>query len=168
MTKLVLYLDDVLVFSKGVPEHLERLDLVLERLIENGLKLNGRKCNLFCEQWLYLGPIVSKAGIAVDLDKIKHIVEWPVPQTKEPLRSFSGLASYYRRFVPGFSTVVAPLNLSIGHDSDTAGKPGNKQCSIEWNAKADKAFEQLKQLLTTTPVLVYPDFSKDFVHEVDA
>ena len=70
--------------------------------------------------------------------------------------------------MPGFSTVVAPLNLLIGHESDTAVKPGNKQCSIEGNAKADKAFEQLKQLLITTPVLVYPDFIKDFILEVDA
>ena len=165
---LILYLDDVLIFSDSFDEHLCRLEIVLKRLIQNGLKLNGKKCSFLQKELLYLGHVVSASGVAVDPAKVQRIIDWPTPEDKEQLRSFQGLASYYRRFVPNFSKVVAPLNslLNEPHDQLTAGKP--RKQSILWTDVADSAFKQVKQLLTTAPVLIYPNFRQEFIVEVDA
>ena len=112
--------------------------------------------------------MVSASGVAVDPAKVQRIIDWPTPEDKEQLRSFQGLASYYRRFVPNFSKVVAPLNslLNEPHDQLTAGKP--RKQSILWTDVADSAFKQVKQLLTTAQVLIYPNFRQEFIVEVDA
>ena len=93
LTEVVLYLDDVLVFSPTIEVHLERLEKVFQRLIKNGLKLNGKKCQLFEEQVAHLGHIVSSAGVAVDPGKIEPIQNWPVPETGEQLRPKLGSLS---------------------------------------------------------------------------
>ena len=166
-TSLLLYLDDILIFSDTMDQHIERLDKVLERLIQFGLKLNGKKCNFFQKEVRYLGHIVNKEGISVDPSKIKKIVNWPKPKTAEELRSFIGLASYYRRFIRNFSRIVSPL-YSLINDRQEQEKAGKQVSGINWGSESEQAFITLKDLLTDSPVLAYPDFKKEFVVEVDA
>ena len=122
LISILLYLDDIFIFSPNFEQHIENLDTVLERLIKNGLKLNGKKCSLFQTKLLYLGHVVSESGIGVDPNKIKRILDWPVPKTMDELRSFLGLASYYRKFVKNFSQIVAPLNQLMSQVQEKAGK----------------------------------------------
>ena len=113
----------------------------------------------------YLGHVINAQGIGVDRDKIQRIQDWPVPKGSEELRSFLGLVSYYRRFVKGFATIAAPLHALL--PPVKKGKP-RAVAGIAWNANAHAAFEELKQVLVQAPVLVYPDFRRPFVLEVDA
>ncbi len=165
LSELVLYLDDVLVYSKTVSEHISRLEKVFQRLSQHGLKLNGAKCKLFQPHVSYLGHVVSKDGVAVDPDKIARIRDWPIPSTQVELRSFLGLASYYRKFVSNFATVAGPLHL-LTSKTDTSGRKTTK--TLEWSEEADAAFTSLKHALCSVPVLTYPRFDHDFVLEVDA
>ena len=164
-SSLILYLDDVLVFSQDFEQHVERLETVLKRLIQNGLKLNGKKCNLFQEKLLYLGHIVSKNGIEADPNKIQKFENWPIPQTVEDLRSFIGLASYYRRYIKNFAVIVAPLHKLVTLTLKKAGKPPS---SLDWSEESNMSFEVLKALLVHAPVLAYPNFKEPFIVEVDA
>ena len=166
MSKLVLYLDDILVFSTTFEEHLLRLREVFERLTKYGLKLKGEKCELFQKQVSHLGHVVNADGVSVDPGKVERIQNWSVPVNGSELRSFLGLASYYRRFVPNFASITAPLYSLIGATKGKAGKPSNK--TLLWTPAADKSFKTLKHLLSTSPVLAYPKFEKEFIVEVDA
>ena len=165
LSELILYLDDVLVFSQTASEQVERLEKVFHRLQAHGLKLNGGKCQLFQTQVAYLGHVVSKEGVAVDPDKIARIRDWPVPTTVAELRSFLGLASYYRRYVDNFSTLAGPLHALAGN---TDSKKGKNMRLAEWSDEANQAFLSLKQALCGTPILRYPRFDRPFVVEVDA
>jgi hypothetical protein len=164
LSELILYLDDLLVFSKTLPEHLDRLEKVFQRLQQHGLKLNAAKCQLFQTEVAYL-HVVSKEGVAVDPDKIARIRDWPTPTTQVELRSFLGLASYYRRYVANFAKVAAPLHALTGKD-DAKGRKATKV--LDWSEEAATAFASLKQALCSTPVLTYPRFDREFVLEVDA
>ena len=166
LTELLIYLDDILVFSGDVEEHISRLDKVFTRIADFGLKVKGGKCHFFQSQVTYLGHVVSSEGISVDGDKVQRVKDWPVPTRSGELRSFLGLAGYYRRFIAGFSKIVAPLHELL--PSLVKGKPVVNQKKFEWTAEADEAFCRLKQVLTEAPVLKYPDFTKPFVLEVDA
>ena len=165
LSELVLYLDDVLVYSKTVSEHIGRLEKVFKRFSEHGQKRNAAKCKLFQPQVAYLGHVVSKDGVAVDPDKIARIRDWPIPSTQVELRSFLGLASYYRRYVSNFATIAGPLHLLTGK-TDTSGRKATK--TFQWSEEADAALTSLKQALCTAPILTYPRFDRDFVLEVEA
>lgn len=166
LSELLIYLDDLLVFSPTVEEHIARLDRVLTRLADFGLKVKGAKCDLFCTQVKYLGHVVGPGGVAVDNDKIQRIKDWPVPQTAAHLRSFLGLAGYYRRFVRSFSKMAAPLHALVPSLVKGSGK--FKKHTFVWSKEAQAAFDDLKGALTQAPVLSYPDFARPFVVEVDA
>ena len=159
-----MYLDDVLVFSKSFTEHLERLDKVLDRLEHHGLKLKGTKCKLFQKSVSHLGHIVSDKGISVDQGKILRVRDWQIPKSIAQLRSFLGLASYYRRYVRNFAKIAAPLHALSGKTLEKVGNEG----TLVWNSEADTAFQTLKNALCETPVLAYPQFDRDFVLEIDA
>lgn len=165
LSECVLYLDDLLVFSDTFEEHLRRLDKVLSRLETHGLKLKGTKCQLFRTSVTHLGHIVSDQGIAVDPTKIERVRDWPTPTKLDQLRSFLGLASYYRRYVKGFAKIAAPLHALSGKAPE---KVGNSRGTLPWSEEADEAFQTLKSALCSTPVLAYPQFDRDFVLEVDA
>ena len=106
-----------------------------------------------------------KMGVAVDPGKVQRVKDWTIPKTIEELRSFLGLSSYYRRFIPGFASIAGPLHaLTAKIDK----KAGNSPSVFTWSDVADEAFCKLKSLLCTAPVLAYPNFDKDFILEVDA
>ena len=106
----IIYLDDIIVFSRTPEEHIHRLRAVFEKLKAAGLKLKLSKCDFFKKEIKYLGHVVSEQGVSADPDKIKAVTEWPQPTTVTEVRSFLGFVSYYRRFIPNFSKVAKPLN----------------------------------------------------------
>ena len=152
----LVYLDDVQVIGRTVEEHNRNLTRVLERIREAGLRLKPRKCKFSQELVTYLGHVVSARGVETDPEKLKAVRDYPEPTNVKSLRSFLGLASYYRRFVPGFSAVAGPLHSLT------------KDAPFVWGPDCQNAFERLKKLLTTSPVLVFPDFFRGFILETDA
>lgn len=107
---LLIYLDDIIVFSKDLDSHLSRLEEVFTRLKAAGLKLKPSKCTLFAKQVNYLGHVVSVDGVATDQEKVAAVRDWPVPQHKTDVRAFLGTCGYYRRFIAGFSELQRPLS----------------------------------------------------------
>ncbi|MEW8546534.1 MAG: reverse transcriptase domain-containing protein [Candidatus Thiodiazotropha sp.] len=142
---LLIYLDDIIVYSKTFEEHLENLKTVFERLKGANLKLNPKKCNLLCNKVAFLGHEVSEQGIATDPAKIESVRDWPEPKSATEARQFVGLASYYRKFIPNFATICKPLH-----------KLTEKNTKFVWNDHCQIAFNNLKQQLTTAPILSYP------------
>jgi len=153
----LVYLDDIIVFSTTLDQHLERLVTVMERLRTAGLKLKPEKCALFQKSVSFLGHVISEHGIETDPCKTQLVSEWPVPSSVKHLRSFLGLASYYRRFVQGFATIAAPLNSLM-----------KKNEVFEWTREAQESFERLKDALTSPPILAMPTDGDDFVLDTDA
>lgn len=154
----VVYLDDIVVFSKSFDEHLKHLKLVFDRLREANLTLKISKCKFGREKLPFLGHIVSKSGIEPDPSKIEAIKNWPTPKNKDEITSFLGLCGYYRRFCQNFSQKASPL-LEVS-------KPKGK--AFSWGESQRRAFEELKSAAVTYPILRYPDFSKKFVVYTDA
>ena len=168
---LLVYLDDILVYSRTFQEHLERLRLVLMRLREMGLKLNPQKCKFGQKSVQYLGYTISAQGIETEKGKIEAVTNWPTPETLRDLRSFLGFASYYRRFVAGFASIAGPLHACVGRVQEKNGaKAGGKKVKLDgdWTPECQQAFENLKRALTSAPVLGYADYSLPFIVETDA
>jgi transposase InsO family protein/predicted aspartyl protease len=153
----LVYLDDVVVFAKSEEEMLERLDSVFGRLLAAGLKLKPRKCALFAKETEYLGHIVSESGIHVNPSKVEAVRSWPTPQTKTEVRSFLGTASYYRRFVPEFATVAAPLHAVA-----------SPKTAWVWTEECQRAFDELKSALIQAPVLSFPVPDAPYILDTDA
>ena len=153
----IIYLDDIIVFSKTPKEHVERLRGVFNKLVRAGLKLKPKKCEFFKSKISYLGHIVSSKGIETDPRKAKAVREWVVPKTVTDVRSFLGFTNYYRRFIKDYAKVSKPLNTLIcGENASKKRKP------IEWNDDCQKASDKLKELCTSTPILAYADYKKEF------
>ena len=110
MGVLLIYLDDIIVFGETVTETIERIRVVLTRLRHAGLKLKPSKCHLFQKSVAYLRHIVSSEGVATDSQKVQAIAEWPIPRCVKDVRSFLGLASYYKKFICGFAQIASPLH----------------------------------------------------------
>ena len=154
---LLVYLDDIIIFGKTIDDELDRLRVVFQRLRQGNLKLKPKKCVLFQRKVLYLGHIVTSEGIATDPEKVRVIEEWPTPMCVRDVRSFLGLASYYRRFVKGFADLARPLyNLE------------KKSVRFHWTKQCEEAFCALKRCLMTSPILAYPDHSGEFFLDTDA
>ena len=151
------YFDDIIIPSKGIQEHCERLEKVLTRLRQHNLKVKASKCCFAAPKVLYLGHTVSAKGIHTDPAKIKAVFELSEPSNLEQVRSFLGLAGYYRKFIPNFATVAAPLT--------DLTKKGSK---FVWATPQQSAFSTLKRYLCSAPVLSYPHLDKEFVLQTDA
>ncbi len=164
---LLLYLVDVVVFSTSVEKLLQRLELVLQRLQKENLKVKLSKCCFLQKQVKYLGHVVSEDGVAIDPDKIAAVTPWKCPENVKELKSFLGFASYYRRFVPGFSQIASPLN-SLAAKLTSKDKRVKNPIKPHRTEKCHTAFQTLEQKLTTAPVLAYADFNKPFILDVDA
>ena len=166
---LLLYLDDVVVFSATVDEHVSRLDAVLNRLQRENLRVKLEKCEFFKTEVRYLGHVISKGGVATDPDKISAVAKWAPPKHVTELRSFLGFASYYRRFVLGFASLAAPLHRLVSELIGTKKRAPSKRALAEsWNEECDKSFSELRARLVAAPVLAYADFSRPFILEIDA
>jgi hypothetical protein len=129
--------------------------MVLEELQRHQLFVKRSKCAFGAPSVAYLGHVISAAGVAMDLAKVQAIFDWPVPRSARAVRGFLGLAGYYRKFVPNYGTVAAPLTALLKKDG------------FAWDDKAAAAFGALKAAVTTAPVLTMPDFTKTFVVECD-
>ncbi len=167
---VLLYLDDLIVFSSSVQQHLKRLEEVFSRLQKQRLKIKMSKCHFFQTQVKYLGHVVSTEGVSTDPDKVAAVRDWRTPSNLAELRSFHGFSSYYRRFIAGFAQMAAPLHQVVAQ-LNVAGKRGKtprKPLGSYWNEECGDYFLQLKQALISAPVLAYADFQKSFVLEIDA
>ena len=140
---IIVYLDDILIFTKTEEEHRQILAEVFRRLAHYSLYVKEKKCALFLRQVEFLGHIVTAEGIRVQSGKIDAVKEWPQPRTVTELQQFLGLCNYYRRFIKGYATVAAPLTDLL------RGKPS----SIEFNTAQVEAFQDLKSRLIQAPVL---------------
>jgi hypothetical protein len=152
-----VFIDDILIYSKNEEEHAQHLRIVLTRLREHRLYAKFSKCAFWLEEIQFLGHVLSARGIAVDPSKVQDILEWKPPTTVHQVRSFLGLAGYYRRFIPDFSKLVKPITSLLKNET-----------KFNWSSKCNEAFEHLKILLTTAPVLAQPDISKPFDVYCDA
>ena len=163
-----IYLDDLIFFSSSFEEHLERLDRVLNRLKECNLKLNPKKCMFLQTEVKYVGHIVSQKGIWADPEKTDKVKNWPTPKNAEEVRKFTSFAGYYRRFVKDFSKIAKPLTEL--HPTTTV-KSGKKVKSVKpfvWGKAQQEAFNKLKDLLSSPPVLGYANYDSPFELHTDA
>ena len=161
---LFVYLDDICIYSKTFEEHLAHLDLVFTRLHDHNLKLKPSKCHLFRKEIDYLGHVLSADGIATNPEKIKAVVDWPMPRTVKQLRSFLGFASYYRQYIPDFSKIARPLHALVGD----CQKHSPKYFQNRWTGECQEAMEELKSKFVSMPILAYADFDLPFILDIDA
>ena len=154
---VIIYLDDILIYSKSKEEHLQYLRQVLMILRQHKLYAKMKKCEIMQMRVEYLGHFISQDSISVDNRKIDVIRQWPTPTNTSDVRSFLGIASYYRKFVKYFTTIAMPLTDLLHKDN-----------VFRWQNAEQEVFEQLKISLTTAPVLALPDPSKPFLVTTDA
>ena len=154
---VVVFIDDILVYSQDRESHDAHLRVVLETLRKEQLYAKLIKCEFWLNEVSFLGHIVSKEGIRVDPKKIEVVVEWKPPRNVTKIHSFLGLAGYYRRFVKGFSTIAAPMMRLL-----------QKNVKYEWREKCQRSFKKLKAFLTEAPVLTQPTCGKEYVIYSDA
>ena len=154
---VVVYFDDILIYSKSLHDHVSHLQLVLDVLRKEKLYANLKKCTFCTDKLVFLGFVVSSKGIEVDEEKIKAIQEWPTLSSVNNFSSFHELTSFYRRFVKDFSTIAAPLTEVI-----------KKNVTFKWGEEQENAFQLIKHKLTHAPLLALPNFSKMFEIECDA
>jgi hypothetical protein len=149
---VTVFLDDILVYSKSEEEHEQHLRMVLQVLREHQLYGKLSKCSFYQRQIHYLGHIISEEGIVVDPEKVEAIREWLAPRNVAEVRSFMGLAGYYRRFIAGFSKITHPIT-----------SLQRKEKKFQWTEECEKSFQRLKQLLTNAPILRIADPNVDFM-----
>jgi hypothetical protein len=155
---VIVYLDDILIFSKTEEEHLRHLTLVIRRLQQEKLLINLKKSSFMKEELVYLGFLISSNELKMDPEKVKEINEWSSPRNIFEVIRFHGLAIFYRNFIRNFSGISAPMMDRV--------KKRHKY--FHWIEEAEKSFQLLKGNITKQPVLVLPDFSKTFQVRCDA
>jgi hypothetical protein len=140
---VVVFIDDILVYSRSEVEHLR---LALQKLRENRLYAKLSKCEFWMKQVVFLGHVISKRGISVDPSKVQDVLSWNTSTSVGDIRSFLGLAGYYRRFIEGFSKISKPMTELLKKDK-----------KFKWTSTCEASFQELKKRLTTAPILVMPD-----------
>ena len=163
LTYCLIYLDDVIIYSKMPAEHLQRMRVVFDHLRMHGLKLKPSKCELFKTEINYLAHHVSKAGIFPSKKNLVSIVECAPLTTYTGIKSFVGLVGHYRRFIKGFAKIAAPLYDLISGDNS-----GKKKESVQLTPEVENTFQVLKEACLQAPILSFPDFTKPFLLETDA
>ena len=159
----IIYLDDIIIFSKTSKKHISRLHKVFQKLDEAGLHLKPNKCKFFRDRLEYLGHVVSSKGIETIPRKIAAIINWPRPKNITQIRSFLGFCNYYRKFIRGYAQVAKPLYQLL--TGENAKKKTNE---VEWTEQCEQAFNKLKEICSDTPILAYADYTKCFKVHTDA
>ncbi|GKA29136.1 putative reverse transcriptase domain-containing protein [Tanacetum coccineum] len=154
---VIVFIDDILIYSKSKEEHAEHLKLILELLKKEELYAKFSKCEFWLSKVQFLSHVIDSEGIHVDPAKIESIKDWASPKTPTEIRQFLGLAGYYRRFIEGFSKIAKPMT-----------KLTQKSMKFDWTKKAEAAFQLLKQKLCSAPILALPEGSENFVVYCDA
>ena len=147
---IIVFIDDILVYSKTREEHEEHLRIALQQLRDHKLYAKFSKCDFWLSKVHFLGHVVSKEGVSIDSIKVEAVSKWATPTSVTKIRHFLGLAGYYRRFVEGFSRIAAPLTSLM--------RKGKK---YEWTKKCTKSFQELKDSLTSAPTLTLPTENED-------
>jgi hypothetical protein len=150
-------MDDILVYSSSLQEHVQLLQQVIQILQDNHFLLKMSKCEFAKGELEYLGHTISTKGIHTEPSKVQAVLDWPVPQSLKALRGFLGLTGYYRRFIKHYGLISKPLTQLL-----------KKGVQFQWTSVAQTAFDTLKQALVQAPVLAVPNFSQQFVLETDA
>jgi hypothetical protein len=153
---VLVFFDDILVFSSSCAAHLQHVREVFTALRANKLSVKQSKCSFGKTSVAYLGHVISAQGVSMDLDKVAAVEVWPRPRSIRALRGFLGLTGYYRKFIADYGTIAAPLMTLL------------KREAFRWSERAEEAFLQLKQALISAPLLQMPDFSKQFMVDCDA
>jgi hypothetical protein len=148
---IIVFIDDILIFSKMMEEHEEHLRLILEKLRSNQLYAKFSKCEFWLTEVTFLGHVIFAGGVSVDPSKVKDVLNWMPPTTASEIRSFLGLVGYYHRFIKDFSKIAKPMTKLL-----------EKNNAFEWTIECQASFEELRKRLTSAPVLVLPDQTKKF------
>lgn len=154
---VIVFIDDILIYSKSEEEYAEHLRIALKILRKEKLYAKFSKCEFLLQEVQFLGHVVNNEGIKVDPAKIESIMNWERPKSPTKVRSFMGLAGYYRRFVKDFAKIASPLT-----------KLTRKNEKYEWNDKCEESFQELKKRLVTAPILTLPDEQGNFMIYSDA
>jgi hypothetical protein len=149
---VVVFIDNILIYSEIVEEHEEHLRIVLERLRQQKLYAKFSKCEFWMEKVAFLGHVLSAEGTAVDPSKVESVTKWEQPLNMTDIRSFLGMAGYYRRFIENFSKIAKPMMELLKNNT-----------KFEWSKACERSFQELKRRLTTAPMLTLLDIKKDFV-----
>ena len=155
--KCIAYVDDIIVYSKSLDEHIDRLRDILQRIQYAKLKLKPSKCQLLQKSVQFLGHVVSEHGISTDPKKVEDVKNWPVPSSVKEVRTFLGFASYYRKYVKGFAEIASPLHELC-----------KKNVTFAWSQMCDLSFLKLKELLTSSPILAMPVDGCKYILDTDA
>lgn len=153
----IVYIDDILIYSRTLEEHKQHVRKILETLRKNKLYAKKEKCEMFRTEISFLGHRISGDGIAMEADKVKSVLDWPVPANADDIHKFLGLAGYYRKFIKNFSGISAPLSSLLA-----------KEVRFKWTEHQQKAFDALKHAVTTAPILALPDPSLPYTIKTDA
>ncbi|KAK9395798.1 hypothetical protein NXF25_019159 [Crotalus adamanteus] len=163
---VLVYLDDILIYSKTMEEHIRLVREVLHKLLQAQLFVKLSKCEFHKTRIEYLGYKISASGIEMDPAKVKAVLEWQVPRTRRQLQSFLGFANFYRQFVPDFARVALPLTeLLKTRNSPVKSRPSQP---LAWSRESQAAFEHLKTLFAKEPILLHPDPDKQYIVQADA
>lgn len=154
---VTVYIDDILIFSKSLEDHLQHLECVVKRIQKVGLKLKPSKCRFICQEVEYLGHVITPCGLKTNQGLIKAVEEFPRPLDVSELRRFLGQSSYYRRFIKNYSSIAHPLHALT-----------RKEVVYEWTKECQTAFKQLKSRLGSAPALAYPSVNCPYLLETDA
>jgi hypothetical protein len=154
---VVVFIDDILIYSQSEEEHVDHLKTVLQRLREHRLYAKLSKCEFWIDEVMFLGHIINKDGLVVDSNKVADILNWKAPTDARGIKSFIGMAEHYQRSIEGFSKISRQMTALLAN-----------KVEFKWTQKCQEAFEALKEKLTTTPVLVLPDVHKLFLVYCDA
>ena len=154
------YIDDILIYSNSKKEHKEHVRRVLTALRKAGLQADINKCKFHVTEVNYLGLVITSDGIRMDPHKVSAVQQWETPTCVQDVQSFIGFANFYRRFIHGFSSIVAPMIATVKKDV--------RKSNFEWTSACQKAFELLKQCFTTVPILAHFDYEKECIVETDA
>lgn len=152
-----VYLDDIVIYASTIDQHSEKLRSVFNRLRSNNLLLQPDKCEFMRKEVAYLGHVISSEGVAPNPEKIKAIATYPAPKNEKQIKQFLGLVGYYRRFIQNFSSIAKPLTSLLKKDTP-----------FTWTQQTQEAFESFKTILTTQPILQYPNFKEKFLLTTDA